>query len=256
MRSVQMVPVAVVGLLCLTLSFYHASAAADQNAGAQRELNVFRHGNNRNNRNGGNYRNRNGGSTVNGGNYRNAPARPLGPEKLRAMRRHFKFPTLKRALNDANRIKGVGPEWKDMVMSDTSSAGTEQQKETSASEIQQQQEQHAPEYASVMDVVSSFVPTTIENESSSNDNKAHRRGVAGITMSVLGLVGIAIFVVRRRLFGKDRTSTSTLASSNTPIRMVDANGDAIDLGTDYGFGGSESLGSRSSVSRGYLGYHL
>mmetsp|Transcript_23695 Transcript_23695/g.51555 ORF Transcript_23695/g.51555 Transcript_23695/m.51555 type:complete len:171 (+) Transcript_23695:67-579(+) len=125
-RSSGRIAVCVLGVVCLFLSLRDTSA----NPGPvkrERELaqNVFHHMNPK----------RNNGNR-NGGNFRNAPipARPLGPEKVRAMRRHFKFPLLKRARNDAARVKGVGTKWQDVVKSDTSNAGT-------GTEEQQQQKQ-------------------------------------------------------------------------------------------------------------------
>ena len=331
------IAVCVLGMVCL-FSSLHDTSANPGPVKRERELaqNVFHHMTPK----------RNNGNR-NGGNYRNVPipARPLGPEKVRAMRRHFKFPLLKRASNDAARVKGVGQKWQDVVKSDTSDAGIntgtqEQQQQKSptsqgnnqrkkkqeqkknqqnqqkkkqeeqknqqqqqqqqkqggkpirpqrAPQIQtsvknpdtdnimsvknaettsveaatgieeqlRQQAQHAPENTSIMDVVSSFVPSTsnIEAEPSpSNDSNKKRHGkAAGISIALLGIIGVAFVVVRRRRSGKEEVQ---LASSNTPIRVIDENGNAVDLETQYGFGGSISLGSRSSVSRGYMGYHL
>ena len=220
------------------------------------------------------------------------------------MRRHYKFPIVKRAQDDESKAhaKGVGAKWKDVVQSDSSTKeetkpaapsvtnGSQAEKKerparperipnkpsnneatTTAeqtnvftepkSEIEEQvatqQEQHAPETMNVMDVASTFVPPSTEvfTDASQTPQQQRRKTpmiVAG-TIALTGMVGLAFVIARRTLFPKEMPRN--IIASNVPIRMIDEDGDPIDLETHYGvasIGGSRS----SEATRASMGFHL
>jgi hypothetical protein len=310
MRSLGIVPVATVGLLlCLSPDvsanvFRMQSRNAPSNGNAAgtttNNANTRVNRNNRNNRN--NPRNGN----------KNKPTHELyqGPEKVRAMRRHYKFPLLKRAQGNESRFhaKGVGVKWKDVVLSDSSAkdlnnpaakpvangaqvekkerparpkrnpnkpiknddaeatkstdqtnvfTSVEEPKPEIEEELAALQEQHASELMNVMDISSTFVPPSTEvfTAASQTQQQQQRRTqmiVSGV-IALTGVAGLASIFVRRTLFPK--VELRNTISANMPIRMIDEDGDPIDLGTHYGIA---SIGaSRSSAeTRASIGFHL
>lgn len=304
MRSTCIVPVATVGfLLCLShdVSANVFSKMQPRNAPPPGVSSGVAN-NNKNNANTRVNRNRNNPRN----SYRNVPTHVLhrGPEKVRAMRRHYKFPIVKRAQDDESKAhaKGVGANWKDVVQSDSSAkeetkpaapsvtngaqaekkerpgrperipnkpsnneatTNTEQTNVFSEpkSEVEQQvavqQEQHAAETMNVMDIASTFVPPSTEvfTHASRTPQQQRRKTpmiVAG-TIALTGMVGLAFVIARRTLF--PRKEPQNIMASNVPIRMIDEDGDPIDLETHYGI--ASIGGSRSSAeTRASMGFHL
>lgn len=305
MKSTCIVPVATVGLLlCLShdvsANNVFASRMQPRNApGVSSGVANENNANTRVNRNRNNPRN----------SYRNVPTHVLhrGPEKVRAMRRHYKFPIVKRAQDDESKAhaKGVGAKWKDVVQSDSSTkeetkpaapavtngsqaekkerparperipnkpsnnneaTTTTEESQTNVftepkSEIEEQvaaqQEQHAPETMNVMDVASTFLPPSTEviTDASQTPQQQRRKTpmiVAG-TIALTGMVGLAFVIARRTLFPKE--VPRNIMAANVPIRMIDEDGDPIDLETHYGI--ASVGGSRSSeATRASMGFHL
>ena len=288
MRSTFIVPVATVGLmLCLSHDVSAAnvfSRVQPRNAPPGVSSGITDTRNNANTRKN---RNRNNPRSSN----RNVPTKVLhrGPEKVRAMRRHYKFPIVKRALDDESmaHAKGVGAKWKDVVQSDSSAKEkakpTEKKKRPgrnkpskneattnteqtnvfteTKSEIEEQvvaqKEQHAAETMKVMDIASTFVPPSTEvfTDAGQTPEQHHRKTpmiVAG-TIALTGMVGVAFVIARRTLFPKE--VPRNIMASNIPIRMIDEDGDPIDLASHYGI--ASIGGSRSSAeTRASMGFHL
>ena len=302
MRSNCIVPVATVGLLlCLSheVSANVFSKMQPRNAPGVSSgvTNTKNNANTRVNRNRNNPRS----------SYRTVPTHVLhrGPEKVRAMRRHYKFPIVKRAQDDESKAhaKGVGASWKDVVQSDSSPKGetkpaalpttngaqaekkerpgrperipnkpvqnndaTISNEQTNVftepkSEIEEQvvaqKEQHAPETMNVVDIASTFVPPSTEvfTDASQTPEQQRRKTpmiVAG-SIALTGMVGLAFVIARRTLFPKEEPRN--IMASNVPIRMIDEDGDPIDLETHYGI--ASIGGSRSSAeTRASMGFHL
>lgn len=296
MRSTFIVPVATIGLLlCLSHDVSAAnvfSRVQPRNAPPGVSSGVTDTRNNANTRKN---RNRNNPRSSN----RNVPTKVLhrGPEKVRAMRRHYKFPIVKLAQDDESmaHAKGVGAKWKDVVQSDSSpkekakptvtdgaqgtgkkerpgrnkpsnneaTANTEQTnvftepKSEIEEQVVAQKEQHAAETMKVMDIASTFVPPSTEVFTDAGQTpEQHQRKtpmiVAG-TIALTGMVGVAFVIARRTLFPKE--VPRNIMASNIPIRMIDEDGDPIDLASHYGI--ASIGGSRSSAeTRASMGFHL
>lgn len=76
--------------------------------------------------------------------------------------------------------------------------------------------------------------------------------VAG-SIALTGMVGLAFVIARRTIFPKEEPRN--IMASNVPIRMIDEDGDPIDLETHYGI--ASIGGSRSSAeTRASMGFHL
>lgn len=307
MRSPRIVPVATVGLL-LCLSAHNVSANVFKK---MRPRNAPGNGDANGNTDTRVNRNRN--------SYRNVPTvRHNGPENVRAMRRHYKFPLVKRALDAEGKAytKGVGAKWKDVVQSDSSkkeskpaarpaanggqneekkrpgrpnkptnaneveaTMSTEQKylfsliEEEPKSEIEEQlaaqkkqqieeelaaqQELHAAENADIMDITSTFVPPpAAEVFTDPEQTQQQRRNTPMIVAWVIAvtcMAGLALVVARRTLFARE--VPRNILAANIPIRMIDEDGDPIDLASHYGI--ASLGGSRSSAeTRASMGFHL
>lgn len=307
MRSPRIVPVATVGLL-LCLSAHNVSANVFKN---MRPRNAPGNGDANGNANTRVNRNRN--------NPRNVPTvRHNGPENVRAMRRHYKFPLVKRALDAESKAytKGVGAKWKDFVQSDSSkkeskpaarpaanggqseeekppgrpnmptnaneveaTMSTEQKylfsliEEEPKSEIEEQlaaqkkqqieeqlaaaQELYAAENADIMDITSTFVPPPAAEVFTDPDQTQQQRRntpmIVAWVIAVTCMAGLALVVVRRTLFARE--VPRNILAANIPIRMIDEDGDPIDLASHYGI--ASLGGSRSSAeTRASMGFHL
>lgn len=252
-------------------------------------------------------------------NPRNVPTvRYNGPENVRAMRRHYKFPLVKRALDAESKAytKGVGAKWKDFVQSDSSkkeskpaarpaanggqseeekppgrpnmptnaneveaTMSTEQKylfsliEEEPKSEIEEQlaaqkkqqieeqlaaaQELYAAENADIMDITSTFVPPPAAEVFTDPDQTQQQRRntpmIVAWVIAVTCMAGMALVVVRRTLFARE--VPRNILAANIPIRMIDEDGDPIDLASHYGI--ASLGGSRSSAeTRASMGFHL
>ena len=251
--------------------------------------------------------------------YRNVPTvRHNGPENVRAMRRHYKFPLVKRALGAEGKAytKGVGAKWKDVVQSDCSkeeskpaaspaanggqneekkrpgrpnkstnanevetTMSTEQKylfsltEEEPKSEIEEQlaaqkkqqieeqlaaqQELQAAENADIMDITSTFVPPPAAEVFTDPDQTQQQRRntpmIVAWVVAVTCMAGLALVVARRTLFARE--VPRNILAANIPIRMIDEDGDPIDLASHYGI--ASLGGSRSSAeTRASMGFHL
>lgn len=307
MRPPRIVPVATVGLL-LCLSVHNVSANVFKN---MRPRNAPGNGDANGNANTRVNRNRN--------NPRNVPTvRHNGPENVRAMRRHYKFPLVKRALDAESKAytKGVGAKWKDVVQSDSSkkeskpaarpaanggqseeekppgrpnkptnaneveaTTSTEQKylfsliEEEPKSEIEEQlvaqkkqqieeqlaaaQELYATENADIMDITSTFVPPPAAEVFTDPDQTQQQRRntpmIVAWVIAVTCMAGLALVVVRRTPFARE--VPRNILAANIPIRMIDEDGDPIDLASHYGI--ASLGGSRSSAeTRASMGFHL
>lgn len=307
MRSPRIVPVATVGLL-LCLSAHNVSANVFKN---MRPRNAPGNGDANGNANTRVNRNRK--------NPRNVPTvRHNGPENVRAMRRHYKFPLVKRALDAESKAytKGVGAKWKEIVQSDSSkkeskpaarpaanggqseeekppgrpnkptnaneveaTMSTEQKylfsliEEEPKSEIEEQlaaqkkqqieeqlaaaQELYAAEIADIVDVTSTFVPPPAAEVFTDPDQTQQQRRntpmIVAWVIAVTCMAGLALVVVRRTLFARE--VPRNIYAANIPIRMIDEDGDPIDLASHYGI--ASLGGSRSSAeTRASMGFHL
>jgi len=307
MRPPRIVPVATVGLL-LCLSAHNVSANVFKN---MRPRNAPGNGDANGNANTRVNRNRN--------NPRNVPTvRHNGPENVRAMRRHYKFPLVKRALDAESKAytKGVGAKWKDVVQSDSSkkeskpaarpaanggqseeekppgrpnkptnaneveaTTSTEQKylfsliEEEPKSEIEEQlvaqkkqqieeqlaaaQELYATENADIMDITSTFVPPPAAEVFTDPDQTQQQRRntpmIVAWVIAVTCMAGLALVVVRRTPFARE--VPRNILAANIPIRMIDEDGDPIDLASHYGI--ASLGGSRSSAeTRASMGFHL
>eukprot|EP00561_Arcocellulus_cornucervis_P014277 CAMPEP_0185801350 /NCGR_PEP_ID=MMETSP1322-20130828/1384_1 /TAXON_ID=265543 /ORGANISM="Minutocellus polymorphus, Strain RCC2270" /LENGTH=307 /DNA_ID=CAMNT_0028497039 /DNA_START=23 /DNA_END=946 /DNA_ORIENTATION=+ len=307
MRPPRIVPVATVGLL-LCLSAHNVSANVFKN---MRPRNAPGNGDANGNANTRVNRNRN--------NPRNVPTvRHNGPENVRAMRRHYKFPLIKRALDAESKAytKGVGAKWKDVVQSDSSkkeskpaarpaanggqseeekppgrpnkptnaneveaTTSTEQKylfsliEEEPKSEIEEQlvaqkkqqieeqlaaaQELYATENADIMDITSTFVPPPAAEVFTDPDQTQQQRRntpmIVAWVIAVTCMAGLALVVVRRTPFARE--VPRNILAANIPIRMIDEDGDPIDLASHYGI--ASLGGSRSSAeTRASMGFHL
>ena len=308
MRSPRIVPVATVGLL-LCLSAHDVSANVFKK---MRPRNAPGNGDANGNANTRVNRNRN--------SYRNVPTvRHNGPENVRAMRRHYKFPLVKRALDAEGTAytKGVGAKWKDVVQSDSSkeeskpaaarpaanggqneekkrpgrpnkstdanevetTMSTEQKylfslkEEEPKSEIEEQlaaqkkqqieeqlatqQELQAAENADIVDITSTFVPPPAAEVFTDPDQTQQQRRNAPMivawVVAVTCMAGLALVVARRTLFARE--VPRNILAANIPIRMIDEDGDPIDLASHYGI--ASLGGSRSSAeTRASMGFHL
>ena len=311
MRSPRIVPVATVGLL-LCLSAHDVSANVFKK---MRPRNAPGNGDANGNADTRVNRNRN--------SYRNVPTvRHNGPENVRAMRRHYKFPLVKRALDAEGTAytKGVGAKWKDVVQSDSSkeeskpaaarpaanggqneekkrpgrpnkstnanevetTMSTEQKylfsltEEEPMSEIEEQlaaqkkqqieqqieeqlaaqQELYAAENADIVDITSTFVPPPAAEVFTDPDQTQQQRRNAPMivawVVAVTCMAGLALVVARRTLFARE--VPRNILAANIPIRMIDEDGDPIDLASHYGasLGGSRS----SAETRASMGFHL
>ena len=252
-------------------------------------------------------------------NPRNVPTvRYNGPENVRAMRRHYKFPLVKRALDAESKAytKGVGAKWKDFVQSDSSkkeskpaarpaanggqseeekppgrpnmptnaneveaTMSTEQEylfsliEEEPKSEIEEQlaaqkkqqieeqlavaQELYAAENADIMDITSTFVPPPAAKVFTDPDQTQQQRRntpmIVAWVIAVTCMAGLALVVARRTLFARE--VPRNILAANIPIRMIDEDGDPIDLASHYGI--ASLGGSRSSAeTRASMGFHL
>lgn len=252
-------------------------------------------------------------------NPRNVPTvRHNGPENVRAMRRHYKFPLVKRALDAESKAytKGVGAKWKEIVQSDSSkkeskpaarpaanggqseeekppgrpnkptnaneveaTMSTEQKylfsliEEEPKSEIEEQlaaqkkqqieeqlaaaQELYAAENADIVDVTSTFVPPPAAEVFTDPDQTQQQRRntpmIVAWVIAVTCMAGLALVVVRRTLFARE--VPRNILAANIPIRMIDEDGDPIDLASHYGI--ASLGGSRSSAeTRASMGFHL
>ena len=252
-------------------------------------------------------------------NPRNVPTvRYNGPENVRAMRRHYKFPLVKRALDAESKAytKGVGAKWKDFVQSDSSkkeskpaarpaanggqseeekppgrpnmptnaneveaTMSTEQEylfsliEEEPKSEIEEQlaaqkkqqieeqlavaQELYAAENADIMDITSTFVPPPAAEVFTDPDQTQQQRRntpmIVAWVIAVTCMAGLALVVARRTLFARE--VPRNILAANIPIRMIDEDGDPIDLASHYGI--ASLGGSRSSAeTRASMGFHL
>ena len=252
-------------------------------------------------------------------NPRNVPTvRHNGPENVRAMRRHYKFPLVKRALDAESKAytKGVGAKWKDFVQSDSSkeesepaarpaanggqseeekppgrpnkptnaneveaTTSTEQKylfsliEEEPKSEIEEQlvaqkkqqieeqlaaaQELYATENADIMDITSTFVPPPAAEVFTDPDQTQQQRRntpmIVAWVIAVTCMAGLALVVVRRTPFARE--VPRNILAANIPIRMIDEDGDPIDLASHYGI--ASLGGSRSSAeTRASMGFHL
>ena len=252
-------------------------------------------------------------------NPRNVPTvRHNGPENVRAMRRHYKFPLIKRALDAESKAytKGVGAKWKDVVQSDSSkkeskpaarpaanggqseeekppgrpnkptnaneveaTTSTEQKylfsliEEEPKSEIEEQlvaqkkqqieeqlaaaQELYATENADIMDITSTFVPPPAAEVFTDPDQTQQQRRntpmIVAWVIAVTCMAGLALVVVRRTPFARE--VPRNILAANIPIRMIDEDGDPIDLASHYGI--ASLGGSRSSAeTRASMGFHL
>ena len=252
-------------------------------------------------------------------NPRNVPTvRHNGPENVRAMRRHYKFPLVKRALDAESKAytKGVGAKWKDVVQSDSSkkeskpaarpaanggqseeekppgrpnkptnaneveaTTSTEQKylfsliEEEPKSEIEEQlvaqkkqqieeqlaaaQELYATENADIMDITSTFVPPPAAEVFTDPDQTQQQRRntpmIVAWVIAVTCMAGLALVVVRRTPFARE--VPRNILAANIPIRMIDEDGDPIDLASHYGI--ASLGGSRSSAeTRASMGFHL
>jgi len=307
MRPPRIVPVATVGLL-LCLSAHNVSANVFKN---MRPRNAPGNGDANGNANTRVNRNRN--------NPRNVPTvRHNGPENVRAMRRHYKFPLVKRALDAESKAytKGVGAKWNDVVQSDSSkkesepaarpaanggqseeekppgrpnkptnaneveaTTSTEQKylfsliEEEPKSEIEEQlvaqkkqqieeqlaaaQELYATENADIMDITSTFVPPPAAEVFTDPDQTQQQRRntpmIVAWVIAVTCMAGLALVVVRRTPFARE--VPRNILAANIPIRMIDEDGDPIDLASHYGI--ASLGGSRSSAeTRASMGFHL
>ena len=252
-------------------------------------------------------------------NPRNVPTvRHNGPENVRAMRRHYKFPLVKRALDAESKAytKGVGAKWNDVVQSDSSkkeskpaarpaanggqseeekppgrpnkptnaneveaTTSTEQKylfsliEEEPKSEIEEQlvaqkkqqieeqlaaaQELYAAENADIMDITSTFVPPPAAEVVTDPDQTQQQRHntpmIVAWVIAVTCMAGLALVVVRRTPFARE--VPRNILAANIPIRMIDEDGDPIDLASHYGI--ASLGGSRSSAeTRASMGFHL
>ena len=252
-------------------------------------------------------------------NPRNVPTvRHNGPENVRAMRRHYKFPLVKRALDAESKAytKGVGAKWNDVVQSDSSkkesepaarpaanggqseeekppgrpnkptnaneveaTTSTEQKylfsliEEEPKSEIEEQlvaqkkqqieeqlaaaQELYATENADIMDITSTFVPPPAAEVFTDPDQTQQQRRntpmIVAWVIAVTCMAGLALVVVRRTPFARE--VPRNILAANIPIRMIDEDGDPIDLASHYGI--ASLGGSRSSAeTRASMGFHL
>ena len=297
MRSPRIVPVATVGLL-LCLSAHDVSANVFKK---MRPRNAPGNGDANGNADTRVNRNRN--------SYRNVPTvRHNGPENVRAMRRHYKFPLVKRALDAEGTAytKGVGAKWKDVVQSDSSkeepkpaaaarpaanggqneekkrpgrpnkstnanevetTMSTEQKylfsltEEEPMSEIEEQlaaqQELYAAENADIVDITSTFVPPPAAEIFTDLDQTQQQRRntpmIVAWVVAVTCMAGLALVVARRTLFARE--VPRNILAANIPIRMIDEDGDPIDLASHYGI--ASLGGSRSSAeTRASMGFHL
>jgi len=234
------------------------------------------------------------------------------------MRRHYKFPLVKRALDAESKAytKGVGAKWKDVVQSDSSkkeskpaarpaanggqseeekppgrpnkptnaneveaTTSTEQKylfsliEEEPKSEIEEQlvaqkkqqieeqlaaaQELYATENADIMDITSTFVPPPAAEVFTDPDQTQQQRRntpmIVAWVIAVTCMAGLALVVVRRTPFARE--VPRNILAANIPIRMIDEDGDPIDLASHYGI--ASLGGSRSSAeTRASMGFHL